>query len=89
MLQKSLCAAGIRFQNPCQFWSDLGRGSGRDSWRNGDPMMQGRRHWHPPHDKARAMACSGNPRAFSEGGAGENKDFGIFGGNISERYIPK
>ena len=26
MLQKSFRAAGIRFQNPCQFWSDLGRG---------------------------------------------------------------
>ena len=28
MLQKPLRAAGIRFQNTCEFWSGLGRGSG-------------------------------------------------------------
>ena len=28
MFQKSLRAAGIRFQNPCEFWSGLGRGPG-------------------------------------------------------------
>ena len=38
-------------------------------------MMQGRRHWRPPHGKARAMACGGNPRALpdflpEEGGQG-------------------
>ena len=60
MLQKSLRAAGIRFQNPCEFWSGLGRGSGGGPWRNGGPM--GRRHGRPPHGKARAMACGGNPK---------------------------
>ena len=29
-------------------------------------MMQGRRHWRPPHGKARAMACGGNPRALPD-----------------------
>ena len=29
-------------------------------------MMQGRRHGRPPHGKARAMACSGNPRALPD-----------------------
>ena len=27
-------------------------------------MMQGRRHGRPPHGKARAMACGGNPTAL-------------------------
>ena len=39
-----------------EFRSGLGRGSGGAPWRNGGPMMQGRRHWRPPHGKARAMA---------------------------------
>ena len=29
-------------------------------------MMQGRRHGRPPHGKARAMACGGNPRALPD-----------------------
>ena len=29
-------------------------------------MMQGRRHWRPPHGEARAMACGGNPRALPD-----------------------
>ena len=29
-------------------------------------MMQGRRHCRPLHDKARAMACGGNPRALPD-----------------------
>ena len=33
-------------------------------------MMQGRRHWRPPHGKVRAMACSGNPRALPDLRAG-------------------
>ena len=66
MLQKSLRAAGVRFKNPCEFWSGLGRGSGRAPWRNGGPMMQGRRHSRPLHGKARAMACGGNPRALPD-----------------------
>ena len=66
MLQKSLRAAGIRFKNPCEFWSGLGRGSGGAPWRNGGPMMQGRRHYRPLHGKARAMACGGNPRALPD-----------------------
>ena len=28
MLHKSLRSMGIRFKNPCEFWSGLGRGSG-------------------------------------------------------------
>ena len=40
---KSLRAAGIRFKNPCEFWSGLGRGSRGAPWRNEGPMMQGRR----------------------------------------------
>ena len=59
MLHKSLRAAGIRFQNPCQFWSDLGRGSGRAHWRNGGPMMQGRRHWRPKPGPRPAAATRG------------------------------
>ena len=66
MLQKSFCAAGIRFKNPCEFWSGLGRGSGGALWRNEGPMMQGRRLRRPPHGKARAMACGGKPRALPE-----------------------
>ena len=60
MLHKSLRAAGIRFKNPCEFWSGLGRGSGGAPWRNEGPMMQGL------HGKARAMACGGKPRALPD-----------------------
>ena len=31
-------------------------------------MMQGWRHGRPPHGKARAMACGGNPRALPDFG---------------------
>ena len=66
MLQKSLRGVGIRFKNPCEFWSGLGRGSGGAPWRNEGPMMQGRRHRRLPHGKARAMACGSNPRALPD-----------------------
>ena len=39
-------------------------------------MMQGRRHGRPPHGKARAMACGGNPRVLPDLGF---RDFSVFG----------
>ena len=63
MLQKSFRAAGIRFQNPCEFWGGLGRGSGGAPWRNGGPMMQGRRHGRLPYGGVRVVEAAGGVRA--------------------------
>ena len=60
------------FKNPsvaCGFASKTHVSFGevlRAPWRNGGPMMQGRRHCRPLHGKARTMACGGNPRALPD-----------------------
>ena len=67
MLQKSLRAAGIRFQNPCEFWGGLGRGGG-PPWRNGGPMMPAARAFCPMAKPGPwpAADCGGNPRALPD-----------------------
>ena len=42
--QKPLCAVGICCRNAYKFWLGFGMGCERAPWRNGGPMMQGRRH---------------------------------------------
>ena len=42
--QQSIRAVRICFRNACQFELGLGVGCRRPPWRNGGPMMQGRRH---------------------------------------------
>ena len=64
MPQKSFRAAWIRFQNPCEFWSGLGRGSA------GGFLEKRRSNDAGSAALASAMACGGNPRVLPDLRAG-------------------